>query len=263
MTTANPSKVGAAPALKHLFTSGPFVAARDGLTWLGMEVLWSADILARLMVSVLVLRAVSRLTAEWFFPKEIWNQSDQILKGFAGDDEALPSGNVHGSSTSRPAGASTSIARSTRGSSSGPVPYSSPSPVRMRVVRPRRRRAANWCAAVAKVRTLHNDYFRDKDLYDLRDELVRTYGDRRRRNPGPDSTRPHNARRRRGSSIPRGDSHCGRRRPARRPRVNSSCATTAVRRPRRAVRSTTSSCGRRSSSSPGRTRAASPGPPPR
>jgi hypothetical protein len=27
-----------------------------------------------------------------------------------------------------------------------------------------------------------SEYFKDKDLYDLRDELVRTYGDRRRRN---------------------------------------------------------------------------------
>jgi hypothetical protein len=70
----------------------PLVAMRDGLTWVGTEVLWSADIFARLMVSVVVPRAVTRLTTEWFFPREIWNQSDQILKGFAGEEETPPVG---------------------------------------------------------------------------------------------------------------------------------------------------------------------------
>jgi hypothetical protein len=92
MTTAIPSKLGAPQTLAKLITSSPAMAARQGLAFVGRETLWTADIFARLTISVLVLRAVSRLTAEWFFPKEIWNQSDQILKGFAGEDEAPPVG---------------------------------------------------------------------------------------------------------------------------------------------------------------------------
>ena len=86
--TARPNSIGSPTTLAALFTESPAIAARKGLRWLGTEVLWTADILTRLTVSVLVLRAVSRLTAQWFFPREIWNQSDQILKGFAGEEDA-------------------------------------------------------------------------------------------------------------------------------------------------------------------------------
>ena len=103
----------------------PLVAVRDELTWVGPEVLWSADIFARLMVSVVVLRAVTRLTSEWFFPREIWNQSDQILKGFAGEEETPPVGErprlIHEM-------ASTNTASSIRGSS-GSAFCSNPNPV--------------------------------------------------------------------------------------------------------------------------------------
>lgn len=170
----------------------PLAAVRDGLTWVGTETLWAADIFARLTVSVVVLRAVTRLTSEWFFPREIWNQSDQILKGFAGEEETPPVGErprlIH-----EQAGWRFYQHRQQYQGQTWICPLLKPEPCPQCEWFVPGDDGRNWCAAVAKVRTLHNEYFRDKDLYDLRDELVRTYGDRRRRNgnvPGMSSERP-------------------------------------------------------------------------
>jgi hypothetical protein len=189
--TANPSKLGSPQTLARLLASSPAEAARHALALVGRETLWAADIFARLTVSVLVLRAVSRLTAEWFFPKEIWNQSDQILKGFAGEDEAPPVGErprlIH-----EQAGWKFYQHRTIYNGQLWPCALLKPEPCAQCEWFVPADDGRNWCAAVAKVRTLHNDHFRDMDLYDLRDELVRTYGDRRRRNDtGPaDPSRP-------------------------------------------------------------------------
>jgi len=191
MTAASRDPGGAASTIATLVTTSPVIAARDGLTWLGHEVLWATDIFARLTVSVVVLRAVSRLTAEWFFPKEIWNQSDQILKGFAGEEETPPVGErpklLHEQGGWR--------FYQHRVQYQGQLwvcPLLKPEPCAQCEWFVPGDDGRNWCSAVAKVRTLSNDYFRNKDLYDLRDELVRTYGDRRRHTngPGPDPQRP-------------------------------------------------------------------------
>jgi len=179
--TMTPNRIGSPQTLTQLLTSSPVRAARQGLALVGRETLWAADIFARLTVSVLVLRAVSRLTAEWFFPKEIWNQSDQILKGFAGEDEAPPVGErprlIH-----EQAGWRFYHHRTIYNGQLWPCALLKPEPCAQCEWFVPAEDGRNWCAAVAKVRTLHNDHFRDMDLYDLRDELVRTYGDRRRRN---------------------------------------------------------------------------------
>jgi hypothetical protein len=182
--------IGSPFAASKLLT--PIVAVRDGLTWVGTEVLWSADIFARLMVSVVVLRAVTRLTSQWFFPREVWNQSDQILKGFAGEEETPPVGErprlIH-----EQAGWRFYQHRQQYQGQTWVCPLLKPEPCAQCEWFVPGDDGRNWCAAVAKVRTLHNEYFKDKDLYDLRDELVRTYGDRRRRNgngPGMSSDPP-------------------------------------------------------------------------
>lgn len=179
--TARPNSIGSPTTLAALFTESPAIAARKGLRWLGTEVLWTADILTRLTVSVLVLRAVSRLTAQWFFPREIWNQSDQILKGFAGEEDTPPVGErprlIH-----EQAGWRFYQHRTQYQGQRWICPVLRPDPCAQCEWFVPGDDGRDWCAAVAKVRTLHNDYFKDKDLYDLRDELVRTYGDRRRRN---------------------------------------------------------------------------------
>jgi hypothetical protein len=176
-----PNKLSPLP-LGKLLT--PLVAVRDGLTWIGTEVIWSADVFARLMVSVVVLRAVTQLTSEWFFPREIWNQSDQILKGFAGEEETPPVGErprlIH-----EMAGWKFYQHRQQYQGQTWICPLLKPEPCPPCEWHVPGDDGRNWCAAVAKVRTLSNEYFKDKDLYDLRDELVRTYGDRRRRNGGP------------------------------------------------------------------------------
>ena len=170
----------------------PLVAVRDGLTWVGTEVIWSADIFARLMVSVVVLRAVTRLTSEWFFPREIWNQSDQILKGFTGEEETPPVGErprlIH-----EQAGWKFYQHRQQYQGQLWVCVLLKPEPCAQCEWFVPGDDGRNWCAAAAKVRTLHNDHFASMDLYDLRDELVRTYGDRRRRNgngPGMSSDPP-------------------------------------------------------------------------
>ena len=171
-------------------TSSPAAAARSGLTWLGKEVLWTADIFSRLVVSVVVFRAVAKLTSEWFFPKEIWNQSDQILKGFEGDEEEPPPNGERPKLIHEQAGWRFYQHRQQYQGQTWVCPLLKPEPCAQCEWFVPGDDGRTWCAAVAKVRTLHNDYFRDKDLYDLRDELVQTYGDRRRRNGNGAYTNP-------------------------------------------------------------------------
>jgi hypothetical protein len=185
----SPDKIGSPSTIAKVLTSSPAAALRSGLAFVGKEVLWTADILARLTISVLVLRAVSRLTAQWFFPTEIWNQSDQILRGFEGEEETPPVGE-------RPkllhehAGWKYYQHRTIYQGQKWPCYLLRPDPCAQCEFYLAGEDGREYCAAVAKVRTLHNDYFRDKDLYDLRDELVRTYGDRRRRANGTTAADP-------------------------------------------------------------------------
>ena len=180
MGTTAPSKIGGAQTLAKLLTATPAVAARQGLALLGRETLWCADVFVRLTVSVLVLRAVSRLTASWLFPRELWDQSDSILKGFEGKDEPPPVGErprlIHES-----AGWRFYHHRQQYNGQEWVCPLLKPEPCAHCEWLVAGTDGRNWCAAVTKVRLLHHDGFRDKDLYDLKDELVRTYGDRRQR----------------------------------------------------------------------------------
>jgi hypothetical protein len=189
MTAASPSKAGAPQALAKLLTSSPAVAARQGLALVGRETLWAADIFARLIVSVLVLRAVSRLTTEWFFPRQIWDEGDKILKGFAGEDEAPPIGErprlIH-----EHAGWRFYHHRTQYQGQLWSCVLLKPEPCAQCEWFVPGDDGRNWCAAVAKVRLLHHDGFRDKDLYDLRDELIRNYGDRRHRANGTTAADP-------------------------------------------------------------------------
>jgi hypothetical protein len=145
-------------------------------------VLWSADIFTRLAVSVVVFRAVAKLTSEWFFPKEIWNQSDQILKGFGTEDEEPPPNGERLRLIHEMSGWRFYQHRQQYQGQTRVCPILKPEPCPQCEWFVPGDDGRTWCAAVAKVRTLHNDHFRTMDLYDLRDELVRTYGDRRRRN---------------------------------------------------------------------------------
>jgi hypothetical protein len=181
MTTAIPNKAGAPQALAKLLTSSPAAAARQGLALVGRETLWAADILVRLTVSVLVLRAVSRLTTEWFFPRQIWDEGDRILKGFAGEDEAPPVGErprlIH-----EHAGYKFYAHRTLYQGQKWPCYFLRPEPCAMCEFFVAGEDGRDYCSAVVKIRTLGNEHFKQFDVWELKDELVRQYGDRRRRN---------------------------------------------------------------------------------
>jgi hypothetical protein len=179
MTTA-PNKIGGAQTLAKLLTATPAMAARQGLALIGRETLWCADVLVRLTISVLVLRAVTRLTASWLFPRDLWNQSEALLKGFEGTEEPPPSGErprlIHEMSGWR-----FYTHRQQYNGQEWVCPLLKPEPCAHCEWVVLGTDGRNWCAAVAKVRTLGNEHFKAMDLYDLHDELVRTYGDRRQR----------------------------------------------------------------------------------
>ena len=146
---------------------------------IGREAIWSLDLFVRLTASVLVLRVISQLVGQWFFPREIWEGSDQLLKGFAGAEEAAPPPEGE-----RPqlvyehAGWRFYAHRTQYQGQLGPCPLLKPEPCATCEWFVPAADGKNYCAAVVKVATRLHDQFRNLNLYEIRDEIVRSYGTR-------------------------------------------------------------------------------------
>ena len=182
MRNGTKAATAASNVILVMLKSRPADAARAGIRWLGQEIVWSADIFGKIFVSVLLFRAVSQLTSHWLFPREVWNESDRIMKGFQGEADDPP-----------PAGERPRLIYETAGwrfyrnstqyqGQQWPCPLLKPEPCQICEWFVPSVEGKNYCAAVAKVATLSNPYFRDKDLYEIKDALIMQFGDRRRPN---------------------------------------------------------------------------------
>jgi len=188
-TTVDPTANVNGSRIAALFTSSPAVAPRDGLVWIGHETLWAVDIFSRLLVSVLVLRAVTKLTSEWIFPRALWDQSDAILKGFSGAEEPPPVGERPRLILDMPGGWKLYQHRQVYQGQLAPCPLLRPEPCATCEWFIPGEDGRDYCTAIVKLRTMHNDSFRTADLYDIRDAVIRQYGDRRR--PSGPATNPN------------------------------------------------------------------------
>jgi hypothetical protein len=79
-TTATPEpELG---TLAPLRTTTPTVV----WNWTVRETLWSLDVFTRMFATIVVLRTVTQLLSHWWFPKNVWDASPTLVRGF----EATP-----------------------------------------------------------------------------------------------------------------------------------------------------------------------------
>jgi hypothetical protein len=50
--------------------------------WTARETLWTVDVFTRMFATIVVLRTVSQLVSHWWFPKEVWDASPTLVRGF-------------------------------------------------------------------------------------------------------------------------------------------------------------------------------------
>ena len=65
--------------------------------WTARETLWAVDVFTRMFATIVVLRTVSQLVSYWWFPKNVWDASPTLVRGFGGapppaepEDDAEP-----------------------------------------------------------------------------------------------------------------------------------------------------------------------------
>lgn len=157
----------------------PGAAARGALRWFGREVIWTADIFTRLAISIVVFRGIAKLTSEWFFPKELWDQGDQLLKGFDGEEEEAVTPGDRPKLIHEHAGWKFYAHKQQYQGQIWPCPLLRPEPcVQCEWFIPGLD-GRNWCASVAAVKTMHIEPYKSMTLYELKDAMVQQYGDRR------------------------------------------------------------------------------------
>ena len=50
--------------------------------WVTREILWSLDMFARFLITTMVFQGLKHLFSQWFFPKELWEKSPDLIRGF-------------------------------------------------------------------------------------------------------------------------------------------------------------------------------------
>ncbi len=50
--------------------------------WTVRETLWTVDVFTRMFATIVVLRTVSQLVSQWWFPRSVWDASPTLVRGF-------------------------------------------------------------------------------------------------------------------------------------------------------------------------------------
>jgi hypothetical protein len=58
--------------------------------WTARETLWAIDVFTRMFATIVVLRTVSQLVSRWWFPKNVWDASPTLVRGFGAAQEPSP-----------------------------------------------------------------------------------------------------------------------------------------------------------------------------
>lgn len=166
-------------ALGLLAAGSPRAVLRGGLRWFGREVLFGTDVFVKVAASILVMRGITWLAGQWWGSEKLWGQSEDLLKGFergpAAPESEFASGDrpqlIHAM-----AGWKFYRHNTVYQGQNWACPLLIPDPCQRCEWFLRGQDSRPYCAAVAKVKVLHIDSFRDKDLYDVMDMLKAQYG---------------------------------------------------------------------------------------
>lgn len=58
--------------------------------WTVGETLWTVDVFTRMFATIVVLRTVSQLVSRWWFPKDVWDASPTLVRGFGAAPQPSP-----------------------------------------------------------------------------------------------------------------------------------------------------------------------------
>jgi hypothetical protein len=58
--------------------------------WTVRETLWTVDVFTRMFATIVVLRSVSQLVSRWWFPRNIWDASPTLVRGFGSTPPPSP-----------------------------------------------------------------------------------------------------------------------------------------------------------------------------